>query len=86
MSTREERWATAIKEATYAGDVAYALCAGPLHEMSARYTAAFEAVMERFYRTEGLVCPECNTPTPSGRCAHCDGEVYEGAMSGPSRP
>jgi hypothetical protein len=73
MDTRDERWAIAIKEATYAGDVAYAIHTGPLKDRSWAYTDAFTARMNRFYRTEGLICPECDQPIPSGRCAHCQG-------------
>lgn len=32
------------------------------------------------------VCPECHLPAPGGRCAHCDGEVYDYGTPGPSRP
>jgi len=65
-------WDRAIKDATYAGDVAYDVCHGPLKVKSQEYTKAFTEVMDRFRRR--WHCPECGSPCPTGRCAHCQGE------------
>lgn len=73
----QERWNRAHERAVRAGERGY-VEAMPctLYNKSATYFNEYNRVMQEFYRTEeanGHRCPECGMPTPTGRCAHCQG-------------